>query len=94
MRAGPDRSFPLVAWLPAGASVQVFGCIEGWRWCDVQWGFNRGFVWSPFLQMQFQNRPTVIFQGGPMLGVPLITFSIGNYWDSFYRNRPWWNNRN
>ncbi|HNW10046.1 MAG TPA: SH3 domain-containing protein, partial [Candidatus Rifleibacterium sp.] len=63
MRAGPDRSFPLVAWIPAGTPVQVFGCLDGWRWCDVQWGFNRGFVWSQFLQTSFGPQPSIIFYG-------------------------------
>ncbi len=94
MRAGPDRSFPLVAWIPAGASVQVFGCVEGWRWCDTQWGRNRGWVWSQALQTIFGSQPGVIFHGGPTLGIPLVTFSIGSYWGSFYRGRPWWDNRN
>jgi len=90
MRAGPDRSFPLVAWIPAGASVQVWGCVEGWRWCDTQWGFHRGWVWSQNLQTTFGAQPGVIFFGGPSTGVPIVSFTIGNYWNSYYRGRPWW----
>lgn len=94
MRAGPDRSVPLVAWIPAGAAVQVIGCLDGWRWCDTAWGPNRGWVWSRALQTTFGGQPWVISYGGPTLGIPLVTFSIGTYWDSFYRNRPWWDQRN
>ena len=71
MRAGPDRSFPLVGWLPAGTPVNVVGCTDGWRWCDVIWGFNRGWIFARFLSMAFRNQPTVIFNSGAMLGVPL-----------------------
>src|SRR5215471_14480184 len=70
MRAGPDRNFPLVAWLPAGAGVTVMGCVDGWRWCDVVWGFNRGWIFARFLAMTWQNQPTMIFGGGPGLGIP------------------------
>jgi hypothetical protein len=35
----------------------------------------------------------VISYGGPTLGIPLVAFSIGNYWDNYYRGRPFWNNR-
>jgi len=94
MRAGPDRGFPLVTWLPAGTAVNVVGCVVGWRWCDVIAGRDRGFVYSRFLSYSFQNQPVVILNGGPTLGLPLVTFSIGSYWDMWYRNRPWWNNRN
>jgi uncharacterized protein YraI len=94
VRAGPDRAFPLVTWLPAGTAVNVVGCIDGWRWCDVVAGRDRGFVYSRFLSYTFGNQPVVILHGGPTLGLPLVTFSIGPYWDTWYRNRPWWNNRN
>ncbi|MFO1395548.1 MAG: SH3 domain-containing protein [Burkholderiales bacterium] len=93
MRAGPDREFPLVAWIAPNTPVQVFGCVNGWRWCDVQWGPNRGWVYAGFLSYTWNNQPTIILQGGPVLGLPLVTWSIGPYWDSYYRNRPWWGNR-
>ena len=94
LRAGPDASFPLVAWMPAGTPVNVFGCINGWTWCDIQAGFNRGWVFAQFLSMPVQNQPIIIGNAGAWLGVPLIAFSIGPYWDLHYRNRPWWGHRN
>ncbi|HKF97499.1 MAG TPA: hypothetical protein VKB20_04540, partial [Steroidobacteraceae bacterium] len=42
LRAGPDIFFPSVMILPPGAAVQVFGCEQGFNWCDVQFGLNRG----------------------------------------------------
>lgn len=93
MRAGPDREFPLVAWIAPNTPVQVFGCVDGWRWCDVQWGPNRGWIYAGFLAYTWNSQPTIILQGGPVLGLPLVTWSIGPYWDSYYRNRPWWGNR-
>ncbi len=35
VRAGPDTSYPTVAPLGAGASVEVMGCLDDWSWCDV-----------------------------------------------------------
>jgi uncharacterized protein YraI len=94
VRAGPDRGFPLVTWLPAGTAVNVWGCIQGWRWCDVGTGFNRGWVYARFLSMTHRNQPTVIINGGPWLGVPIVSFSVGSYWGLHYQNRPWWDQRN
>lgn len=97
MRAGPDTSYPRVATLGRGVTVDVVGCVEGWQWCDVIVGPNRGFVAAGYLSYgynSYSSAPVVIAQGGPTLGIPLISFSIGNYWDSYYRGRPWWNDRN
>lgn len=93
VRAGPDREYPQVAWLPGGAPVTVAGCIDGYRWCDVVAGPNRGWVYAKFLSYPYQNRPVPIINGGAILGLPLITFSIGPYWDNYYRGRPWYGNR-
>jgi len=93
MRAGPDPSYPQVAFLGRGVQVDVVGCAEGWQWCDVVAGPNRGWVSAGFLSYSYYNQPTVISYGGPMLGIPLVSFSIGNYWDNYYRGRPFWNDR-
>jgi uncharacterized protein YraI len=93
IRAGPDRQYPQVAWLPSGVSVNVIGCVEGYRWCDVAAGPNRGWVYAKFLAYPYQNQPVPIISGGAILGLPLITFSIGPYWDNYYRGRPWYGNR-
>lgn len=80
MRAGPDRVFPLVAWLRAGTQVRVFGCTSRPRWCDVASGRNRGWVNAGYLSNMRRNTPTV-------------RFSIGPYWDLHYRGRPWYAGR-
>jgi len=81
MRAGPDRVFPLVAWLPAGTRVRVFGCTSNWRWCDVASGRNRGWVHSAYLS-DVSRRTT-----------PVVIFAPGPYWDMHYRGRPWYGSR-
>jgi uncharacterized protein YraI len=93
IRAGPDRAFPLVSWLPGGASVNVVGCIDGWRWCDVIAGRSRGWVYARFLSFSFQNQMVPVMTGGARLGLPLITFSVGPYWDRHFRGRPWYSSR-
>ena len=73
--------------------VTVIGCVDGWRWCDVVAGPNRGWVYAQFLSYPYQNQPVPIISGGAILGLPLVTFSIGPYWDNYYRGRPWYGNR-
>jgi uncharacterized protein YraI len=90
LRAGPDRSFPLVSWLQGGTPVTVFGCLAGWHWCDVAAGFNRGWVYGRFLAMPFNGQQVLIMNSGPRFGVPVVTFSVGPYWGAHYRGRPWY----
>lgn len=93
VRAGPDSSYPLVARLQGGTAVSVGGCIESYTWCDVYVGNLRGFVYATYLAYPYQSNEVPIYSYGPALGLPLITFSIGNYWDDYYRGRPFYNRR-
>jgi uncharacterized protein YraI len=93
MRAGPGRDYPLVSWLPEGTRVTIGGCYEGWRWCDVIAPPNRGWVYAGFLSYPYQGRTVTILDAGPTLGLALVPFSLGVYWDSYYRNRPFYGRR-
>lgn len=93
VRAGPDRTYPVVGQLPPGAGLQVMGCIDDYSWCDVVFGDNRGWVYAGSLSYPYQSGRVPILGYGAVIGLPIITFSLGNYWDSYYRGRPWYRNR-
>ncbi|MEO8849066.1 MAG: SH3 domain-containing protein [Casimicrobiaceae bacterium] len=93
VRAGPDTTYPLVASLAPGTSVNVGGCIAAYTWCDVYVGNVRGFVYANYLTYPYQTGRVPIYSYGPALGLPLITFSLGNYWDDYYRGRPFYGRR-
>jgi uncharacterized protein YraI len=77
LRSGPDRAFPLVTWLPPNTRTRVWGCVSGWRWCDISAGRHRGWVSARYLS-------------GPVRGrAPVVTFSVGSYWGAHYRSQPW-----
>ncbi len=94
VRAGPDRGYPLVAWVPGGSTVYVNGCQSDYRWCDVTAGANRGWVYSKNLQYTYQGQPMTIYGNGPTLALPIISFILGSYWNDNYQNRPWYRNQN
>jgi len=93
VRAGPDSTYPLVATFAPGTSVSVGGCIAAYTWCDVYAGDVRGFVYSSYLNYPYQSYQVPIYAYGPALGLPIIAFSLGDYWDHYYRGRPFYGRR-
>lgn len=93
LRAGPDSNYPVVAILGAGTPVAIEGCVDGWSWCDVVTGDNRGWVSGSFLQEEYQGQRVLVPAYGVQIGIPVISFVLGAYWDSYYRNRPWYGER-
>ena len=50
--------------LPAGAEVAIAGCVDGWAWCDVAAGNNRGWVAGSFLQEEYRGQRVLVPEYG------------------------------
>ncbi|MBY5836058.1 SH3 domain-containing protein [Rhizobium leguminosarum] len=94
MRAGPSTRYPAVAVIAAGSSVEIRGCLSDVNWCDVEFYGGRGWVSGQYVQALYQQRRIYV---GPQyyrpLGIPVIRFSVDNYWDRYYRNRDFYRDR-
>lgn len=94
MRAGPSTQYPAVAVIPAGSSVEIRGCLSDVNWCDVEFYGGRGWVSGQYVQALYQQRRVYV---GPQyyrpLGIPMIRFSVDNYWGRYYRNRDFYRER-
>ena len=93
LRAGPDSSYPSVVMLSAGSPVAIDGCVNGWSWCDVASGDDRGWVAGDFLQEEYQGQRVLVPTYGAQIGIPIVSFVFGTYWDDHYRNRSWYGER-
>jgi uncharacterized protein YraI len=94
LRAGPDSSYPSVARLRGGTPVSIQGCVDGWSWCDVAVGSDRGWVAGNFLQEEYQGQRVLVPAYGVQIGIPIVSFVFGSYWDDHYQSRSWYHERN
>lgn len=93
LRAGPDASYPDVAMLYGGTTVAIEGCVDGWSWCDVATRDSRGWVPANYLQHEYQGQRVLVPEYGVRIGIPIVVFTFGTYWDSYYRDRSWYGQR-
>lgn len=93
LRAGPDRYYPVIAILPPSAAVSVYGCLADYRWCDVSYGYDRGWVYAGNLRYPYQGG-YVVFPGiAPVLGIAVFAFVLDDYWSRHYHDRPFYGDR-
>lgn len=93
LRAGPARDYPAVAILPPGFPLSVNGCLSGYQWCDVGAGPNRGWVYAGNIVYPYQGANVPLLTYGATIGIGVLGFNLGNYWDQNYRGRPWYSQR-
>jgi uncharacterized protein YraI len=91
LRAGPAQDYPLVARYGPSAPLLVQGCTDGFLWCDVIGPDNsRGWIYGGNISYPYQQTYVPIISFGPQIGVPIVSFAVGAYWGSYYRDRPWY----
>jgi uncharacterized protein YraI len=89
--AGPDIDYPILFTLYPGTGVDVAGCLPGYQWCDVILpDGQRGWIYGGSLSYSWMGQVLPVPQYGANIGIPLITFIIGDYWGRNYRNQPWY----
>ena len=90
MRAGPQYAYPAVRRIRRNARVDIYGCLNDWTWCDVGYRYDRGWVPGRDLVANYRGRRRGI---SSYLGIGVLTFIFGNYWDDHYRGRSFYNER-
>ena len=60
LRAGPGTSYPVLLTVPNGSPITTYGCLDGYNWCDVSWGAERGWMSSSYIQVNYQGQPRIL----------------------------------
>jgi len=87
MRAGPAPYFPVVAVIPANTAVTLHGCLDEEPWCDVTLGTARGWSYAEYLSVQ----GVAAIQAETL--PPPTTFEAEAYFDAYYRDEPFYEER-
>jgi uncharacterized protein YraI len=94
MRSGPSTRYPAVTVIPVDSELEIHGCLADVPWCDVSFYQGRGWVAAQYIATDYrQNRVYLQPQYYRPLGIPTITFDLGNYWERNYRNRDFYRDR-
>ena len=94
LRAGPARDYPVVAVLPAGFQIMVQGCVPDYSWCDVIAAQSRGWIYAANISYPYQGGYVPLLNYGEVLGIAILGFIVSDYWTDWYRDRPWYGERN
>jgi uncharacterized protein YraI len=93
LRAGPSISYPAVNVVGSGDGVRVYGCLSSRSWCDVAYAGQRGWMSSNYLAFVDNGRRYTGTRAITALRSPVVSFSFGNYWDTHYRGRSFYRDR-
>jgi uncharacterized protein YraI len=90
LRAGPARDYPVVAVLGENFPLDVQGCVADYSWCDVIAGQSRGWVYAGNIRYPYRGNYVPLNSYGEVIGIGVLGFMLGDYWGSYYRDRPWY----
>jgi uncharacterized protein YraI len=93
LRAGPGTDFPVFLTVQARAPIAILSCLGDYTWCDVIFGYSRGWMRSIYLAGLYQGYYYPLRDYAPRLGYSVVDFDINQYWDSYYRDRPFYQER-
>lgn len=88
MRTGPSSGYQQILTIPAGAPVTIYGCTDGYSWCDTRYGNARGWVYSRYLAdatPAYRYRP--YRYAAPRVGIGVYGYDPHRYYRRHYGHR-------
>ena len=78
LRAGPGSTYEIRGVIPADASVEITGCIEGYNWCEVSYDGQTGFAYGEYLDVMAGDAPVAVPQAATQVEINTVTFDETN----------------
>ena len=95
LRAGPSAT--TIRWWSGSAAGSRWTwsvARNGYGWCDVALPDGlRGWLYASGLDYAADGGRVPLMGYGAAIGIPIVGFAVGNYWGSYYRDRPWYGDR-
>jgi len=92
LRVSPDTRYRPITVLPAGAIVDVRGCVRSYSWCRVSWRGYDGWAYSRYLANQDGRYRRDFDNYAVSIGIPIIAgiiigsaLSDRHHYDRHYR---------
>ncbi|WP_375681930.1 SH3 domain-containing protein [Bartonella sp. CE47NXGY] len=63
LRTGPATAYKVIAMVPMGAKVQIYGCLSNKTWCSL--GYHGKVGWASARYVNVNNVPTIVFKKMP-----------------------------
>ncbi|MDR3494992.1 MAG: SH3 domain-containing protein [Ancalomicrobiaceae bacterium] len=93
LRAGPDSDYPAITYVDRGASLDIFGCLSRYDWCDVAVDGERGWFPGSRIELLSDGRRVHITRStAAVIGLSILSFGMADYWANHYEQRPFYHN--
>ena len=93
LRAGPGTLYPILGSMQGGQPVTIYGCTEGYGWCDLDWNGQRGWAAGNYLDMPYLGHNTPLATNAAVIGIPFVVFVTESYWLTNYPHQTFYMDR-
>lgn len=74
IRSGPGPQYPSVGFIASGGPTIVDGCLQGSKWCQVNYEGVSGWSYSDYLTADLSGQAVVLTERFPDVGLATVTY--------------------
>jgi uncharacterized protein YraI len=75
VRSGPGPQYPVIGLINQNTNATVNGCLEGSKWCVVDYNGSQGWAYSDYLAADLSGSTVVLTDSYSQIGVPVTTYT-------------------